>query len=87
LPKEFALLPPVILDTISTSWLLETGNDLVAHYTFGGVKIERTVKREAKRGFAPSLKSPPPLLPKERGIKGVRFLKIQRGNHGRSAKI
>jgi len=26
-------------------------------------------------GFAPSLKSPPPLLVKERGIKGVRSIK------------
>ena len=32
LPQEFALFPPVILDTISTTWLLETGNDLLAHY-------------------------------------------------------
>ncbi|MCL0093188.1 hypothetical protein M1N92_06030, partial [Dehalococcoidia bacterium] len=32
LPEEFALFPPVILDTISTDWLLETGNDLLAHY-------------------------------------------------------
>ena len=30
----FALFPPVILDTISTDWLLETGNDLLVHYTF-----------------------------------------------------
>jgi len=34
LPKEFALFPPVISDTISTDWLLETGNDLLAHYVF-----------------------------------------------------
>jgi len=33
LPEEFTLLPPVILDTISTDWLLKTGNDLLAHYT------------------------------------------------------
>jgi len=32
LPEEFTLLPPVILDTISTDWLLKTGNDLLAHY-------------------------------------------------------
>ncbi|MCL6579763.1 MAG: helix-turn-helix domain-containing protein [Candidatus Bathyarchaeota archaeon] len=32
LPEEFALFPPIILDTISTDWLLETGNDLLAHY-------------------------------------------------------
>jgi hypothetical protein len=32
LPEEFALFPPLILDTISTNWLLETGNDLLAHY-------------------------------------------------------
>lgn len=34
-PQEFALFPPVILDTISTNWLSETGNNLLAHYTFG----------------------------------------------------
>jgi hypothetical protein len=45
------------------------------------------VKREAKRGFAPSLKSPPPLLAKERGIKGVRLVKtlkqidMKKGKH------
>ena len=33
LPEEFAVFPPVTLDTISTDWLLETGNDLLAHYT------------------------------------------------------
>ena len=32
LPDRFALFPPVILDTISTDWLLKTGNDLLAHY-------------------------------------------------------
>ena len=32
LSEEFALFPPVILDTISTDWLLQTGNDLLAHY-------------------------------------------------------
>ena len=32
LPKEFTLLPPIILDTISTTWLLETGNALLIHY-------------------------------------------------------
>jgi len=34
LPEDFALFPPTTLDTISTSWLLETGNDLLAHYTW-----------------------------------------------------
>ena len=33
LPQEFAVLPPVTLDTISTNWLLETGNNLLAHYS------------------------------------------------------
>ncbi|HFB07028.1 MAG TPA: hypothetical protein ENJ92_01145 [Chloroflexi bacterium] len=33
LPEEFALFPPVILDTISTDCLLQTGNNLLAHYT------------------------------------------------------
>jgi hypothetical protein len=32
LPEEFALFPPLILDAISTDWLLETGNDLLAPY-------------------------------------------------------
>ena len=31
-------------------------------------------------GFAPSLKSPPPLLVKERGIKGVRLTNAKGGN-------
>ena len=31
--QELALFPPVILDTISTDWLLQTGNDLLAHYS------------------------------------------------------
>jgi len=30
-------------------------------------------------GEAPSLKSPPPLLVKERGIKGVRLIKTREG--------
>ena len=34
LPEEFALFPPVILDAISTDWLLQTGNDLLAQYNF-----------------------------------------------------
>jgi len=32
LPREFTLFPPVILDIISTAWLLQTGNDLRANY-------------------------------------------------------
>lgn len=38
LPEEFALLPPVILDTISTDWLLRAGNNLLAHVPFGDSK-------------------------------------------------
>ncbi|GBC95284.1 hypothetical protein HRbin16_01071 [bacterium HR16] len=34
-PEEFALFPVVLLDTVSTSWQLETGNDLLAHYEHG----------------------------------------------------
>jgi len=34
LPQKFALFPPVILDTISSNWLLETGNDLLAYYKY-----------------------------------------------------
>jgi len=32
LPQGFAVFPPIMLDAISTDWLLETGNDLLAHY-------------------------------------------------------
>ena len=32
LPEEFALFPPLLLDTISTDWTREGGNDLLAHY-------------------------------------------------------
>jgi hypothetical protein len=32
LPEKFALFPPVILDRISSNWLLEAGNDLLACY-------------------------------------------------------
>ncbi len=31
-PKEFALLPPIVLDRISTDWVLGPGNDLLTHY-------------------------------------------------------
>ncbi len=39
LPQEFALFPPVILDTVSTDWLSETANDLLAHYKLP-IKVE-----------------------------------------------
>ncbi len=32
-PPEFALLPPIVLDRISTGWTLHPGNDLLTHYT------------------------------------------------------
>jgi transposase len=32
-PKEFALLPPIVLDRISTDWVLGPGNNLLTHYT------------------------------------------------------
>jgi hypothetical protein len=32
LPEEFVLFPSIILDAISSDWLLQTGNDLLAHY-------------------------------------------------------
>ena len=49
LPEESAVFPPVILDAISTDWLLETGNDVLAHYklvptviiAFGGLGDRR----------------------------------------------
>lgn len=31
--KEFALLPPIVLDRISTDWVLGPGNHLLTHYT------------------------------------------------------
>lgn len=32
-PEEFALYPVVLLDSVSASWQLETGNNLLAHYS------------------------------------------------------
>lgn len=32
LPEGFALFPPLLLDTISSDWAVEGGNDLLAHY-------------------------------------------------------
>ncbi len=32
-PQQFALLPPILLDRISTGWVLGPGNDLLTHYT------------------------------------------------------
>ncbi len=29
-----ALLPPIVLDRISTDWVLGPGNNLLTHYTF-----------------------------------------------------
>ena len=46
LPQEFALFPPVILDTVSTNFLLETGNDLLAQYTPRLDKFNGLLKRE-----------------------------------------
>jgi transposase len=37
LPEEFALFPPLLLDTISADWAIEGGNDLLAHYTLGEI--------------------------------------------------
>lgn len=31
-PKKFAVLPPIVLDRISTDWVLGSGNDLLTHY-------------------------------------------------------
>jgi len=31
LPKEFALLPPTILDDVSTFWAVRGGNNLLTH--------------------------------------------------------
>ncbi len=31
-PKEFALLPLILLDYISTDWVLGPGNNLLTHY-------------------------------------------------------
>jgi len=32
LPEEFALMPPIILDNVSTFWAVRGGNDLLAPY-------------------------------------------------------
>jgi len=44
LPQDFALFPPVILDIISTDWLLQTGNDLLAHYNCY-MKFAKAIRR------------------------------------------
>jgi len=33
LPEEFALLPPIILDDVSTFWTVRGGNNLLTPYT------------------------------------------------------
>jgi len=33
LPEEFALLPPIILDDVSTFWAVRGGNNLLVPYT------------------------------------------------------
>ena len=35
LPEQFALLPPIILDDVSTFWAVGSGNDLLTPYIFG----------------------------------------------------
>ena len=40
LPQEFALFPPVILDIISTSWLLKAGNDFLARYNITKIGVK-----------------------------------------------
>jgi hypothetical protein len=40
-PKEFALLPPIVLDRISTDWVLGPGNNLLTHYTLVGTLGDR----------------------------------------------
>jgi len=37
LPEQFALLPPIILDDISTFWQVRGGNDLLTAYTSPGL--------------------------------------------------
>jgi hypothetical protein len=36
-PKEFAVLPPMVLDRISTDWVLGPGNHLLTHYRPDGL--------------------------------------------------
>ena len=33
MPKEFVLLPPIVLDRISTDWVLGPGDDPLTPYT------------------------------------------------------
>jgi len=35
LPEQFALLPPIILDDVSTFWQIRGGNDLLTPYNNG----------------------------------------------------
>ncbi|MCL6546072.1 MAG: hypothetical protein K6T61_12655, partial [Bryobacteraceae bacterium] len=35
-PVGFALLPPIVLDRISTDWVLGPGNNLLTHYSAPG---------------------------------------------------
>lgn len=34
-PQKFAVLPPIVLDRISTAWVLGPGNHLLPHYRSG----------------------------------------------------
>ncbi|MCI2430521.1 hypothetical protein LM604_07740, partial [Candidatus Acetothermia bacterium] len=39
-PKEFAVLPPMVLDRLSTDWVLGPGNHLLTHYRANGTLFD-----------------------------------------------
>ena len=51
-PEEFACLPPIILDDVSTFWAVKGGNDLLAPYT-GGEFLLSLIFLSDKGGILP----------------------------------
>ncbi|MCI2431568.1 hypothetical protein LM602_03290, partial [Candidatus Acetothermia bacterium] len=44
-PKEFAVLPPMVLDRLSTDWVLGPGNHLLTHYKSPCLQLEKNFTR------------------------------------------
>ena len=40
LPEQFVLLPPIILDDVSTFWAIRGGNDLLTPYTHSLLSVK-----------------------------------------------
>lgn len=57
-PEEFALFPVVLLDTVSASWQLESGNNLLAHYISAKWQAVGTTLFRAPRSVSPPPRTP-----------------------------